>query len=120
MFNLAAVEELQANLLEMPFLGDDVSFFALLPEGVNGLDETINRLTLDTLRDAMSRTFPVTVEVGLPKFRLEQNTNLRNVHVIPFSTRFSECSNHFIVPGAGQNGINGHVRFARSRFFRIQ
>lgn len=76
---LAAIEELQANLLEMPFLGDDVSFFALLPEGVNGLDETINRLSLDNLRDAMSRTFPVTVEVGLPKFRIEQNTDLRNV-----------------------------------------
>lgn len=63
----------------MPFLGDDVSFFALLPEGSNGLDETVSRLTLDTLRDAMSRTFPATVEVGIPKFRMEQTLNLRNV-----------------------------------------
>lgn len=90
-FNLictAAVEELQANLLEMPFLGDDVSFFALLPEGKNGLDETVNRLTLETLRDAMSRTFPVTVEVGIPKFRMEQTLNLRNVRRTQFDKRF--------------------------------
>lgn len=104
MFNLAAVEELQANLLEMPFLGDDVSFFALLPEGVNGLDETINRLTLDTLRDAMSRTFPVTVEVGLPKFRLEQNTNLRTVRYSIHIRQNEPSANlqlYLIVTGAG-------------------
>lgn len=63
----------------MPFLGDDVSFYALLPEGSNGLEETINRMTLETLRDAMSRTLPVTVEVGIPKFRMEQSVDLRNV-----------------------------------------
>ncbi len=81
MLFVAAVEELQANLLEMPFLGDDVSFFALLPEGNNNrsLEATISRLTLETLRDAMSRTFPVTVEVGIPKFRMEQTLSLRNV-----------------------------------------
>ena len=77
---VAAVEELQANLLEMPFLGDDVSFFVLLPEGTNNsLETTISRLTLEKLRDAMSRTFPVTVEVGIPKFRMEQTLHLRNV-----------------------------------------
>jgi serine protease inhibitor len=70
---------LQANLLEMPFLGGDVSFFALLPEGNNGLEETVSRLTLDTLRNAMASTFPLTVDVGIPKFLLEQTLSLRNV-----------------------------------------
>lgn len=63
----------------MPFLGDDVSFFILLPEGPGGLDDTMDRLSVDFLRDAMSRTFPVNMEIGVPKFRWEQTFNLRNV-----------------------------------------
>lgn len=78
-FRWALSEELQASLLEMPFLGDDVSFFALLPEGDGGLEDTVSRLSIDTLRDVMSRTFPVTIEVGLPKFRMEQTLSLRRV-----------------------------------------
>ena len=63
----------------MPFLGDDVSFYVLLPEGPGGLDETISRLSVDLLRDVMSRTFPANIEIGVPKFRLEQTFNLRKV-----------------------------------------
>lgn len=74
----AISDELQANMLEMPFLGDDVSFFVLLPEGIT-LEEMVARLTVDNLRDAMARTFPLNLEVGLPKFRLEQTLNLRRV-----------------------------------------
>ncbi|KAI9558324.1 hypothetical protein GHT06_015077 [Daphnia sinensis] len=103
-FRHAAVEELQANLLEMPFLGDDVSFFALLPEGNNGLEETISRLTLDTLRNAMSNTFPVTVEVGIPKFRMEQTLSLRNVLVkMGLTDMFDSLAADF----SGFNGVAG-------------
>lgn len=79
----------------MPFLGDDVSFFALLPEGNNGLEETISRLTLDTLRNAMSNTFPVSVDVGIPKFRMEQTLSLRNVGYGHSHFRYHMCLNQF-------------------------
>jgi len=77
----AVSEELQANLLEMPFLGEDVSFFVLLPEGNGGLDETISRLSLASLQEAMSRTFPLSLEIGIPKFRMEQSINLQRALV---------------------------------------
>lgn len=81
-FSMAALsEELQAGLLEMPFLGDDVSFYILLPEGPGGLDDTISRLSLDLLQDVMSRTFPANIEIGVPKFRLEQTFNLKRVRL---------------------------------------
>ena len=66
-------------MLEMPFLGEDVSFFVLLPEGNGGLDETISRLSLTSLQEAMSRTFPLSLEIGIPKFRMEQSINLQRV-----------------------------------------
>ncbi|XP_046648057.1 serine protease inhibitor 88Ea-like [Daphnia pulicaria] len=103
-FRHAAVEELQANLLEMPFLGGDVSFFALLPEGNNGLEETVSRLTLDTLRNAMASTFPLTVDVGIPKFRLEQTLSLRNVLVkMGLTDMFDSLAADF----SGFNGVPG-------------
>nr|CAH0103783.1 unnamed protein product [Daphnia galeata] len=103
-FRHAAVEELQANLLEMPFQGDDVSFFALLPEGSNGLEETVNRLTLDTLRNAMANTFPLTVDVGIPKFRMEQTLSLRNVLVkMGLTDMFDSLSADF----SGFSGVPG-------------
>lgn len=82
----ALSEELQAGLLEMPFLGDDVSFYILLPEGPGGLDDTISRLSLDLLQDVMSRTFPANIEIGVPKFRLEQTFNLKRVRLLGFGT----------------------------------
>jgi hypothetical protein len=118
----------------MPFLGDDVSFFALLPEGSNGLEETVNRLTLDTLRNAMANTFPLTVDVGIPKFRMEQTLSLRNVRMkclIPFDILdlfisivvfYIHFVTYFIVVfflGFGQDGLDRHVRFIVGRFFRF-
>jgi hypothetical protein len=120
----------------MPFQGDDVSFFALLPEGSNGLEETVNRLTLDTLRNAMANTFPLTVDVGIPKFRMEQTLSLRNVRMkclIPFDILdlfisivvfYRRFVTYFIVfvlffLGFGQDGFDRHVRFIVGRFFRF-
>lgn len=72
-----------ANVLELPFLGDDVSFFVLLPAHENGLEDTVNRMTLAALREVMqsSRSFPVSLEVGIPKFRMEQTVELKEVRV---------------------------------------
>lgn len=120
MLFVAAVEELQANLLEMPFLGDDVSFFALLPEGNNNgsLEATISHLTLETLRDAMSRTFPVTVEVGIPKFRMEQTLSLRSVGY-PSLNFYNPDQNVALLTGFGQDGLNRHVRLNGGWFIRL-
>lgn len=77
-YRFAASEELQARVLEIPYLGEDVSFFAVLPE-TNSLDETLSLLTVERLRAAMSDMFPITLEIGIPKFQMEQTTDLTQV-----------------------------------------
>ena len=109
-FRTALSEELQAQILEMPFLGDDVSFFAILPQGTNSsLEETVNRLSLDNLREAMTRTFPGnSIEVGLPKFKLEQTLSLRNVSGrLKNDPKLIFFSNEkLIVAGSSQAGLD--------------
>ena len=73
--NTGVSEELQARVLEIPYLGEDVSFYAVLPEATS-LDETLELLTLDKLKAVMFDMFPVTVEIGIPKFSMETTTNL--------------------------------------------
>jgi len=74
-YRLGVSEELQARVLEIPYLGEDVSFYAVLPEATS-LDETLELLTLDKLKAVMFDMFPVTVEIGIPKFSMETTTNL--------------------------------------------
>jgi len=78
-YRFAISEELGATVLEIPYLGEDVSFFVILPE-LFTLDETVQLLTLERLRGVMSDMFPITLEIGIPKFRMERElTNLRDV-----------------------------------------
>jgi len=78
-YRFAISEELGATALEIPYLGEDVSFFIILPE-LHTLDETVQLLSLERLRGLMSDMFPITLEIGIPKFRMErQLTNLREV-----------------------------------------
>lgn len=78
-YRAALSEELQASLLELPYQGEDVSFYILLPEEEGSLEETVSRLSLDVLRDVMGHTLPTPLEVGIPKFRMEQTLSLRRV-----------------------------------------
>ena len=99
----ATSEELQAHVLEMPFLGNDVSFFIILPEETD-LANTLNRLNVDTLREVMDSTFPVTLEVGIPKFRLEQTTDLHNILT---TLGLQDLFNASSADLSGFNGVGG-------------
>lgn len=79
-FRHALSEEMQAHLLQIPFSSDDVSFYIILPAEETGtLEQTISRLSIESLRQAMDDTFPVTFNVGLPKFQLEKTAALESV-----------------------------------------
>ena len=67
-------------MLQIPFSSDDVSFYIILPAEETGtLEQTISRLSIESLRQAMDDTFPVTFNVGLPKFQLEKTAALESV-----------------------------------------
>jgi len=103
-FRHTVSEELQAHVLEMPFLGNDVSFYVILPEGPGGLDETLRLMDADTLRLAMSDTFPFMMEVGLPKFRLEQTLSLDSILVPMGLTDLFDAS---VADLSAFNGVGG-------------
>ncbi|XP_064083415.1 serine protease inhibitor 88Ea-like [Macrobrachium nipponense] len=74
-FRHGVSEELGAHILELPYTGEAVSMFILLPpfiSGDNGFNKMVERLNGTTLQNAIDDMWRVQVEVILPKFRLEQ------------------------------------------------
>ncbi|XP_068212341.1 serine protease inhibitor 88Ea-like [Palaemon carinicauda] len=74
-FNHGVSEELGAHILELPYTGEAVSMFILLPpfiSGDNGFNRMVERLNGTTLQNAIEEMWRVQVEVILPKFKLEQ------------------------------------------------
>ncbi|XP_075235461.1 serine protease inhibitor 88Ea-like [Lycorma delicatula] len=79
-FNYAISENLGAHVLEMPYKGDDVCMYILLPPfaSPNGITNVLKRLTLKTLHEIVDEDImiPRPVEVSVPKFTVEQSLNM--------------------------------------------
>ncbi|KAM7322802.1 hypothetical protein ACRRTK_018307 [Alexandromys fortis] len=80
-FNLAHVNEVQAQVLEMPYEGLELSFVVLLPDDGVDLSQVENGLTFEKLTawtkpDFMKNTM---VEVFLPKFKLQEDYDMKSV-----------------------------------------
>lgn len=77
-FAVGMSEELEAQVLEMPYRGDGASMFILLPRdrSEEALEMMVERLTGATLKSAMRKLSSRNVKVGLPKFKLE--TSIRD------------------------------------------
>ncbi|CAO2595707.1 Serpin B9, partial [Lemmus lemmus] len=83
-FNLAYVNEVQAQVLEMPYEGMELSFVVLLPD--DGVDlsqvrQVENNLTFEKLTTWTKPNFmkSTTVEVFLPKFKLQEDYDMKSV-----------------------------------------
>ncbi|XP_039295627.1 serine protease inhibitor 88Ea isoform X2 [Nilaparvata lugens] len=79
-FNHAVSEQLGAHILELPYKGDDVSMFVLLPPfaSPSGITNILKRLTLKTLHEIIDEDsmIPRAVEVSIPKFEVEKSIEL--------------------------------------------
>lgn len=78
-FNYDVSETLMAHILEMPYEGDDISMYLLLPpfSKEDGVETVLKRLTLDTFRSVVNDSMIARqVKVSLPKFRLEHTVEL--------------------------------------------
>ncbi|KAL1763042.1 Serpin B9 [Sigmodon hispidus] len=86
-FNLAYVDEVQAQVLEMPYKGMELSLVVLLPnDGVqlsklSALSRVENNLTFEKLTSWTNPGFmkSTTAQVYLPKFTLQENYDMKSV-----------------------------------------
>ncbi|XP_037089182.1 serpin B4-like [Pollicipes pollicipes] len=77
-FNYGVSEDLQAQILELPYQGGEITMFILLPPFIEGaLDTTVSRLTAETLRSNMEMMWPVDIDVQIPKFRIEESYKMK-------------------------------------------
>ncbi|XP_037012285.2 plasminogen activator inhibitor 2 [Artibeus jamaicensis] len=82
--NIGYIEDLKAQILELPYAGD-VSMFLLLPDGIanvsTGLESLEREITYDKLNTWTSkdRMAEDDVEVYLPQFRLEEQYELKPI-----------------------------------------
>ncbi|XP_038191232.1 serpin B9-like [Arvicola amphibius] len=80
-FNLAHVNEVQAQMLEMPYEGMELSLLVLLPDDGVDLSQVENSLTFEKLTAWTKPDFmrSTNVEVFLPKFKLQEDYDMESV-----------------------------------------
>ena len=67
-FRYAKVESLQ--ILELPYIGNELSMLVLLPKQTDGLKSVENNLSLENLRILKGRMAPTKILVHIPKFEI--------------------------------------------------
>jgi len=74
-------EHLGAHVLELPYKGNDISMFIILPPYTkpNGIEAVINQLSVESLQEIVEDDLPRAVEVSIPKFTIEQTIELTPV-----------------------------------------
>ncbi|XP_050183642.1 serpin B12-like [Myiozetetes cayanensis] len=85
-FKLGYIEEVGAQILELPYAQKSLSMIILLPGDVadgsiNGLEKIESTMTYENLMlwTSVENMFETTVEVYLPRFKLEDTFNLNEV-----------------------------------------
>ncbi|XP_013855087.1 antithrombin-III [Austrofundulus limnaeus] len=67
----------KVQLLEMPYRGDDITMVIILPSMGNSLSQVEENLDLKKLNGWLSQMKETTVSVSVPRFRMEDNLNLK-------------------------------------------
>jgi len=75
-FKTGVSEELGAQVLELPYNGEQLSMVILLPPfitGDQGFDAMVDRLNASTLHQALGNLWSTKVEVSIPKFKIQES-----------------------------------------------
>ena len=78
-FNHAAVSSLNCTIVELPYVGNEVSMYILLPNSINGLAALESQLTSAKLNNAISMMISKKVDVFMPKFSMTLNIELNDM-----------------------------------------
>jgi serpin B len=67
----------------MPYKGNEVSMFIILPPYTkpNGIEAVIKKMSVESLQEIIEDDLPRAVEVSIPKFTIEQTLELTPVSV---------------------------------------
>nr|WBB28749.1 antichymotrypsin-2-like protein [Yponomeuta cagnagella] len=77
-FRYGESAELNAQLLEMPYEGDQTSMVVVLPREVEGLEAVMTKLAAGyDLVEELDKMFETKVQVTLPKFKIETEIDLK-------------------------------------------
>nr|AQM58442.1 venom serpin-like protein 1 [Pristhesancus plagipennis] len=71
--------ELDAKILELPYSGNEFKMVIILPNKIDGLNEVENKLATINLNEVLSGLHSVTVNVKIPKFKLESTIELKDI-----------------------------------------
>ncbi|KFO05265.1 Serpin B10 [Balearica regulorum gibbericeps] len=79
-FNSTYVESVQTDVLELPYVNNDLSMFILLPSDITGLQKLERELTFENLSAWTSPELmeKIKMEVYLPRFTLDEKYNLKS------------------------------------------
>lgn len=95
-----ASERLGAHVLQIPYKGNDISMFILLPPFVspNGMEYMLSKLNGAVLAELVEPGYMVErpVDISVPKFEVEQELKLVPVRVFITSYYFLNLSSYFI------------------------
>ncbi|XP_039242472.1 serpin B6-like isoform X2 [Pipra filicauda] len=84
-FNMTYIGDLQTKILELPYVGNELSMIILLPDaiqdGSTGLERLERELTYEKLIDWISIEMmdSTEVRVSLPRFKLEEDYDLKPI-----------------------------------------
>jgi serpin B len=76
-FNYTEIEELNSKLLEIPYSGDDISLYILLPDDKQGLKKLNSNLKdFAVIEKSIRDLREIVIEVTIPKFKVEAEYKL--------------------------------------------
>jgi len=77
-WNYTSSDQLDSDLLELPYKGDDLSLIVVLPRERNGLQKLKSLINSEKLNSAIKAFKSTKVNVYLPKFKIEQKYELKS------------------------------------------
>ena len=73
------LDDAPVSLLELPYIGDNISMIVILPNKFDGLADIEQQFTFDHLHewlDALDRTSTTRISIEFPRFRMEDEADL--------------------------------------------
>ncbi|KAK7873603.1 hypothetical protein R5R35_009293 [Gryllus longicercus] len=78
-FGYMPLDELNAQMLVMPYVGDKMCMMILLPNEIDGLHEMENKLNCVKISQLLDSAYIQQVDVSLPRFKVEMTIDLQNL-----------------------------------------
>ncbi|XP_047107925.1 leukocyte elastase inhibitor-like isoform X1 [Schistocerca piceifrons] len=95
-FMYTEAQQLESQVLELPYKGDQLSMVIILPKKIDGLRELERKLVDVNLPDILQKLRKVDVNVYLPKFKLEHQVDLSDtLKKLGMKAMFDDCNADF-------------------------